>query len=218
MTLAIGYQGENFAAILTDSMEFRPGPTNSSLPIAVPDGEKFFWSGDRLMYVVSGRVPSVACDIDPALGIPNAARTLFNWMRSCPQDVDPSNGRGYDVLVAGGAKGTVPELCFMGRGSPLRRAAPGDVFFIGACSPRARKLGLESNQGELSTNAAGELLLTFAGRIVEDLYRQYGCDGPDDFAIKWPGLVLTVAPPFHIALITQDNTYRGSYHLEMSNR
>jgi hypothetical protein len=213
MTLGIGYQGRDFAALLTDSRSITPART------PVFDGEKFMWSRDRrLVSVISGAIPTTSCDVTGLTPL-GAAREYRDWLYSGPQFVDASDGRGYECLVAGSTKGITPTLVCAERGHPLRVANPGDVFVIGSGAPLARKLDLEAGASPLlNLEAAGDLLLGFAGKIMEAVYDSFGCSSAADFAAKKPGWVLTIAPPFHIAAISSTKTIEGSYSVqEMSH-
>lgn len=214
MTLGIGYQGRDFATLVVDSMTLEGHEQTPQ----IGDG-KFWQSGERIAFILSGRwshdfPPPDVSQLSPQ----SAARALCDYLRPCNPEVDPSNGRGYECLVAGAPVGQAPSLAFHGRGSVPRVADVGDVMFIGCRAPRAREWGIEANYGDKTAPEAAELLLALGGMIISDLYAAFGytgCRSIADFHAVTPGQVPAIAQPLHVLTVTPTGIARAGYQVEM---
>lgn len=205
MTLGIGYQGRDFALLLTDSMNFAGG----SAMTPQPNGNKLHTQGDRIVYVVSGKLPEKnPPDVSQFIAIQAARQLRDCWLGPVNRPyADPETGIAFHLLIAGGPKGQLPSLCEVERPGPPCTATLGDLFVIGCEAELARDRGIERNYGELSEAEAIQCVSNAADALTDNMYAELGCPGcrsVEEFTERL-GYFPAIGRPFRLAVIDQNN-------------
>lgn len=192
MTLAIAYQGEDFAALATDSLIPEAPLARRERTLSFRHGRKFQWACyKRIAYVISGDTRG---GVDLPVALPDdallAAHALAKWTAGLNPEL-------AHVMAIGAPFGQVPTVhrVIIGSDPSITSLKVGDIAFAGGVAFLAQEAGMEQNIGPVSADVAPALLAAHAHVLIMR-------------ARKWAsrqndGRVASVDLPIRIALIRE---------------
>jgi hypothetical protein len=215
VTLALAYQGDNFAALCTDSVLGivpRNGMTVGA-PTHFANESKCHWANyRRLNFVISATLPGAPGTVPkslPATAL-DAARSLQNW-------IAPLNpGMGHAIVI-GSPLGEPPTVHRVIWGVDIgvmyahfgldslpseTTAQPGEVLAAGGLQPIARQMNIERNVGLRTQKGATAMLVAFAASLINRA-REFTRQGDPIVYAAWP---------LRVAIVTATDSRELEFH------